>query len=104
MTRVVESPFFSAKDPAEVVTLTFDFVNLTDTPTSPDITVTRHAGTADASPSAILSGSATISGTKTLQQVQDGVDGTSYRMRCKVFAPDGSEYVLTGILPVKSQL
>lgn len=102
MTRTVNNPGFDPKDPAETVTLAFEFAALTDTPSAPEVTVTRHAGTADASPSAILSGSPTVSGTKILQDVTAGTAGADYLLRCQVSAPDGSVYVLAGVLPVRT--
>lgn len=102
MTRTVNNPGFDPKDPAETITLAFEFAALTDTPSAPEVTATRHAGTADASPSAILSGSPTVSGTKILQDVVAGTAGTDYLLRCKVGAPDGSVYVLAGVLPVRT--
>lgn len=102
MTRTITNPGFDPKDPGEIVILGFDFAALTGTPTSPTITVTRHAGAADAAPSAILSGSASITGTQVLQKVTGGTAGTDYLLRCEVDAPDGSHYVLAGVLPVRT--
>ncbi len=103
MTRTVQNPGFDPKDPAETITVAFDFAALTDTPSSPAVAATRHAGTADASPSAILSGSPVVSGTKILQKiVVGGTAGTDYLLRCHVSAPDGSVYVLAGVLPVRT--
>ncbi len=102
MTRTITNPGFDPKDPGETVVLGFDFANLTDTPTSPTITATRHAGTADASPSAILSGSPSISGTQVLQKVTGGTAGTDYLLRCEVDGPSGTHYVLAGVLPVRT--
>jgi hypothetical protein len=102
MTRTVQNPGFDPKDPAETITVAFNFADLTDTPSSPDVVATRHAGTADASPSAILSGSPIVSGTKILQTIVGGTAGTDYLLRCQVSAPDGSVYVLAGVLPVRT--
>lgn len=100
--NTITNPGFSAKDTGETVILGFDFVNLTSTPSAPVIAVTRHAGAADASPGAIISGSPSISGTKVLQKVVAGVTGTDYLLRCTVSAPDGSVYILAGVLPVRT--
>lgn len=102
MSRTISNPGFDPKDPDETIILGFDFANLTDTPTSPAITVTRHAGAADASPSAILSGSPSISGTQVLQKVTGGTAGTDYLLRCEVDGPSGTHYVLAGVLPVRT--
>lgn len=102
MTRTIKPQRLDPKDPAEDVFVVWNFAALTDTPSSPVVTVTRHAGEADASPSAIVSGSPTISGTKALQLVVDGTDGTDYLMRCEVDGPDGQHWVLVGVLPVRA--
>jgi len=96
----IVDPQFSPKDPAEIITLGFDFAALTSTPSSPVFTVTRLAGAADPDPSALKSGAASISGTKALQKIVGGVSGCRYLIECQVDAPDGSRYVLTGVLPV----
>lgn len=55
--------------------------------TSPTVTATVLEGV-DASPSAILSGAATIDGTKVLQHVINGVNGVTYKL---VFQVDTDE-------------
>lgn len=102
MSRTVSNPGFDPKDPAEVITLAFDFAALTTSPSSPVVTATRHAGTADSTPEAIISGDPLVSGTKVLQKVVAGTAGTDYLLRCQVDAPDGSRYVLAGVLPVRT--
>ena len=102
MNRTINPQRLDPKDPEEDVFVRFEFAALTDTPSSPTVTATRHAGAADASPSAILSGSPTVSGTQVLQKVIDGVDAADYLLRCVASAPDGSKYVLTGVLPVRT--
>lgn len=100
--NTISNPGFSPKDPSEVIMLAFDFSALTTSPSAAVVTVTRHAGSADATPEAIKSGSATVSGSKVIQRVSDGVAGTDYLLRCQVDAPDGSRYILTGVLPVRT--
>jgi hypothetical protein len=92
----------SNKDPAETVTVTFDFTAITSAPSSPSVTVNWVAGTADSNPSAMLSGSPVVSGAKVLQQVIGGVDGATYGLRCEANAPDGSVYVAAGWIPVQT--
>lgn len=92
---------FPAKHPAEVLTLSFDFASLLGANTIDTATVTssREIGMPDASPAAILAGSPQISGTKVLQQVHNGVDGTRYRLLATITS--GTEtYVLQGSLPI----
>lgn len=82
MTQVLET-----KDSAEKIVVTFDYANELDAGETlfgtPTITVSVVKG-ADASPSAILSGSPTISsdGTQVLQPVVNGVPGVHYRLKC----------------------
>lgn len=102
MTRTIGNPAFSPKDPDEIVTLAFDFANLTSAPLAPVVTCARHSGADDAAPSAVLSGSPQISGAKILQQVQAGTHGTDYLMRCEVDTAEGQRYVIAGVMPVKT--
>jgi hypothetical protein len=102
MTRSVQNPGFDPKDPDEIITVGFEFAALTDAPTAPVVTAARHAGAADDTPAAILSGAPTVSGSKVLQEIIGGTAGTDYLLRCQVDAPDGSRYVLAGVLPVRT--
>ncbi len=99
---------FAQKDPSEKVPLTFDFTNgldagetLTGTPT---VTVACTVGT-DATPQAILNGSATLiaSATKVLQAVQGGLAGCDYLIKV-VTATSNAQKVLalSAVLPVRS--
>lgn len=101
MTRTVNNPGFDPKGPTERVWVAFEFAALLSSPSSPVVTATRHAGTADESPSSILSGPPQVSGTKILQFVVDGTVGTDYLLKCTVDGPDGSRYVLAGVLPCR---
>lgn len=101
MSRTISPQRLDPKDPEEEIFVRFEFESLTDTPSDPEVTVTRHAGTADASPSAMVSGSPSVSGSVVLQKLVDGTVGTDYLLRCLASAPDGSKYVLTGVLPVR---
>lgn len=97
----VATPEFTAKDPSEIVTLAFDFANLTAAPTTPVCSIAHHAGASDASPTAVLSGSPTITGTKLLQQVRAGVAGADYILRAQADTASGDRYVIAAILPVR---
>lgn len=91
---------FDPKDPAEDVTMEFDFAAF-GTPTSPIVEAAAHSGT-DASPSAVLLGSPTVIGTRVLQRARDGLDGVDYSVRC--IAIIGSDTVLIdAILPVRQR-
>jgi hypothetical protein len=90
----------SPKDPAEIVTVTFDFSALTTSVSAPSVTCVYSSGVSDSNPTAVLSGVPQIIGTKVLQAVQLGQDATHYELRCTVTAADGSKYVLADVLPV----
>ena len=92
---------FSTKDPSEVIYVIFDFVNLTTGVSAPTVTATVSSGKADAAPSAILSGTAQVSGTKVTQMVIGGQDGTNYDLVCKATGADGvTRWALSDVLPV----
>ena len=102
MSATIQHQGFSPKDPTEEVFLGFDFALLTPLPGAPVVTVAWHSGEADASPEAIKSGSASVVGATVVQKVTGGVAGANYLLRCRVDAPDGSRYVLAGLLPVRA--
>jgi bifunctional N-acetylglucosamine-1-phosphate-uridyltransferase/glucosamine-1-phosphate-acetyltransferase GlmU-like protein len=56
----------------------------------------------DASPSSLLSGSATITGTKVYQRVHNGTAGVTYRIIVTVTTSAGSTLVAVGDIPVYS--
>lgn len=101
-TRTVGNPAFDPKDPGEIVHLGFDFSALTPAPTSPVVTAAHHGGTADAAPSAILSGAPAVSGTTIVQRVAAGVAGANYLLRCQVDTAAGERFILAGVLPVRT--
>tara|TARA_R110000868_G_scaffold154071_2_gene380110 strand:- start:5356 stop:5661 length:306 start_codon:yes stop_codon:yes gene_type:complete len=75
---------FPAKLIGETVAEVFDFASLLsvgETISSATCVATVYSGV-DASPSAILSGSATISGTKVTQKVTAGTLGVTYVIVC----------------------
>lgn len=94
---------FDPKDPAEIVPLAVDFANLTATPASPVVTITRHSGP-KGSPdlSAMLAGSPQIVGTEVRQRIQGGVAGTVYKVRFQVDNGDGDRFVEAGLLSVET--
>lgn len=94
---------FSAKDPAEIVPLSFDFSALTESPTNPVVTIARESGPKGAADlSGMLLGSPQVIGTEVRQKVQGGIATTTYRVRAQVDTADGLRYVLTGLLPVET--
>jgi hypothetical protein len=91
---------FTAKDPAEIINLTFDFGALSGTVSNPVMGIVVESGNIDNTPSAMLSGSAQISGAVVTQKIIGGQAGTTYKLRCQIDTPTGARYVLTGSLPV----
>ena len=91
-----------AKDPAEIITVAFDFSSLTSSVTSPGLTVSAASGKEDANASAMISGSPAVAGAEVRQRIIGGQAGTTYALRCVVDAADGSRYVLTALLPVET--
>jgi hypothetical protein len=92
----------SDKDPAEIVTITFDFAQLlTRIDSVVSVSVLVHKGV-DANPAVMLLNAPIISDTHVLQLVQGGLDGVYYKVRAD--AQVGSErYALSAILPVRAQ-
>lgn len=95
-----ETQVLDPKDPEEVIPLAFDFSKLAASIVSPVVTITRHDGAADATPSAMLSGSPTISGTTVVQKIIGGVSGCTYALRCRVDTPEGYRWAEVVYLPV----
>ncbi len=93
---------FDPKDPAEIIPLTFPFATLLNgqTISSAVVAVTVYSG-ADGSPSAILSGAATVVGDKVRQNVTGGVLGVEYLIKVTVTTNTGLKYTDGKVLPVK---
>lgn len=88
------------KAPLEVVPVGIDFKNLVSGIDSVTVTVSVKKGT-DASPSALLLGSAQITGTDVRQLIQSGLDGVIYLIRFDISS--GSEaYSEAVYLPVEA--
>lgn len=94
---------FDPKDPEEIVPLTFDFAALTDTPSNPVVSLAHHKGTIDPNVGAMLIGSPLVVGAQVRIKVQNGLNGSTYRLRCKVESPEGNKWVLAGYLPVVAE-
>lgn len=92
---------FSAKDPDEIITVTFDFAALTSGVLSNAlVTAEVESGNADPAAAALVNGAPTVSGSKILQRIVGGISGSKYSLRCRVDAADGSRYVLSDSLEV----
>lgn len=102
MSNTINHPAFSPKDSTEEILLAFDFTAVAATLAAPVVTIARHSGSRDTVAGAMLSGPASVSGSKVVQKITGGVDGASYVLRCEAEGPDGSRYVLAGVLPVRT--
>jgi hypothetical protein len=93
---------FPAKAPSEILTLTFPFLSrlaVGETISSATVSATVYSGT-DASPSAILSGGTTISGSEVKQKVTGGVLGVTYLLTCSAVTSTGQNLALSGFLSI----
>jgi len=89
------------KDPADVITVEFDFTLDATSVSSPTVTVSVVTG-ADPDPGLILVGSPTISGAIVRQRVQNGLGGVDYFFKC--VASNGSDVLtIDAVLPVRAR-
>ena len=82
--------------------VTFDFISLLavgETISTKTVTNTVYSGV-DASPSAMISGSASSSGTIVTQAITAGVVGVIYYLTCTITTSASQTLVLTGFLTV----
>jgi hypothetical protein len=92
----------SPKDPEEIITVTFDTTVMTDSPSSVVMSAHVDAGNDDPNVSEMLVGNPVVSGSQIRQQVANGLNGTTYAIRCLFSTPDGNRFVITALLPVIS--
>ena len=98
MSRIV----LEAKPSGETRNEIFDFASrlaLAETLSTAAVTATVYAGT-DASPSAIVSGSASISGAQVTQKLTAGTEGVTYLLACSVTTSAGQTLKLYAFLTV----
>jgi hypothetical protein len=91
---------------SEVKTVTFDFTSMLaagETISTQSCTATVYSGT-DASPSAIISGSATASGAVASQKITGGTVGVIYSLACSITTSAGQTLKLAGFLAVLPDL
>ena len=91
---------FPGKTTGETVNSTFDFTSrlaLAETLSTASVTATTYSGT-DASPSAIVSGSASISGAVVTQAITAGTEGVTYLLQCSVTTSASQTLVLEALL------
>ena len=93
---------FGGKLSGETQNLVFDFTSrlaATETISTKVVTATVYSGT-DASPSAIISGSATSSGQKVTQSVTAGTLGVTYLLLCTITTSLSQTLQLSGYLTI----
>lgn len=86
----------------ETKTYTFDFVGLLavgETISSQTVTATTYSGD-DGSPSSIINGSATASGTIVSQSITGGTEGVIYELACEIVTSLSQHLILTGLVAV----
>ena len=96
------TPSFSRKRIDEDLKLSFSFENdlaSAETISTAVVTATVYSGT-DASPSAIVSGSAAISGQTVTQLIINGLEGVTYLLECEITTDQSQTVHLPALLPV----
>ena len=93
---------FSPKLQGETVTKTFEFVSALaagETISTQSVTCTVWSGV-DSSPSSMISGSASASGTTVTQKITGGVVGVVYYLLCTITTSSGQTLQSAGFLAV----
>ncbi len=94
----------SSKDPSEIIPVTFDFSKVltsADTNSTATVGATVAKGT-DATPAAILLGSASIVGLVVTQLITGGVGDVTYKLKLTIVTGAGKQYVAGAHLPVET--
>lgn len=97
-TRVILDP----KRVSSVQNYPFDFISqlaFGETISTQVVTATVWSGV-DASPSSIISGSASASGTIVTQKITGGVSGVIYLLKCSITTSLGQTLILEGLLAI----
>ena len=90
------------KDPAEVVTVTFDFSGRTDTPSNPAVSIGVRWG-AETVPTLVTVGTPTVTGAQVTQQVSGGANLNDYNLKCLADTPDGDKLAVDWVLAVRTR-
>ncbi len=93
---------FLPKLVGDTATLQFDFTSrlaVSETISTQVVTSTVYSGT-DASPSSMISGSASASGAIVSQNITAGTEGVVYYLTCTITTSAGQTLVMTGLLAV----
>ena len=92
------------KQSGETVTIPFSFLShhaTGETISSASTTATVYSGT-DASPSAIIRGAASISGSTVSQKITAGTEGVTYLLLCSATTSTGQILKISGYLVIVS--
>lgn len=95
---------FQSKDPAEKISLPFDFTADLGTETitgSPSVDFTLDAGDEGTDPTLATNGSPVVDGGVVYVPVQNGVHQVDYVVGCTVTTSGGRVLRLAGLLPVR---
>ena len=92
------------KHPSETLTLTFDFGRDlgANTISSASVVCLNALGVSDPTPSAVISGSATFSGSVVSQKVTGGLSGATYEFQATAVDSGGNSILYSQLLPVIS--
>lgn len=96
------SYFPEPKDPAEIITVGFDFANVTDTPSNPSVSITSRWGT-EQSPTLATSGAPTVQGAVVYQRFTGGADLHDYNLKCLANTPTGDLVAVDAVLAVRTR-
>lgn len=102
MSRVVQPPKLSG----ETKTYEWDFSSLLavgETISTQTVTASVYSGT-DASPSSIISGSATVSGDVVSQKITAGTVGVIYLLKCTITTSTSQTLQLTSFLVIEPDI
>ncbi|MEN9885524.1 MAG: hypothetical protein RL758_102 [Pseudomonadota bacterium] len=91
------------KDPAEVVTIGFDFSVVTDTPSDPDISIAVRWGHGHHHTELVASGDPIIEGAKVFQRFTAGTDLHDYDLKCLAYTPTGDRISVDCTLAVRTR-
>lgn len=90
------------KDPAEVITVGFDFSAVTDTPSNPTVSIAVRWG-GETSPTLAASGDPVIEGSKVFQRLTGGGDLNDYDLKCLAYTPTGDRISVDCTLAVRTR-
>lgn len=91
------------KDPAEIVTVGFDFANLTaGAPSNPSVSVAVRWGS-EAQPSLQVSGTPFVTGTVVYQRFVGGAPLHDYDLKCLATMPSGDRFSADCTLMVRTR-